>query len=88
GSAFMAGFNQLYYSFSPSIADFERENAVFRETVKLAITPLLMSLSILNYFDVDSESEVIGYGIGVILLNIGIYFVVPAVVIQKLRKKI
>ena len=88
GSAFMTGFNQLYYSFSPSIADFERENAVFRETVKLAITPLLMSLSILNHLDVDSESEVLGYGIGVILLNIGIYFVVPVVVIQKLRKKI
>ena len=88
GSAFMTGFNQLYYSFSPSIADFERENAVFRETVKLAITPLLMSLSILNHLDVDSESEVLGFGIGVILLNIGMYFVGPAILIQKLRKKI
>ena len=87
GSAFMTGFNQLYYSFSPSIADFERENAVFRETVKLAITPLLMSLSILDHLDVDSESEVLGFGIGVILLNIGMYFVGPAILIQKLRKK-
>jgi hypothetical protein len=87
GSAFMIGFNQLYYSFSPSIADFERENFVFRETVKLAITPLLMSLSILNHLDVDSEEKVLGYGIGVILLNIGMYFVGPAILIQKLRKK-
>ena len=87
GSAFMTGFNQLYYSFSPSIADFERENFVFRETVKLAITPLLMSLSILNHLDVDSEEKVLGYGIGVILLNIGMYFVGPAILIQKLRKK-
>ncbi len=87
GSAFMIGFNQLYYSFSPSIADFERENSVFRETVKLAITPLLMSLSILNTLDVDSEEKVLGYGIGVILLNIGMYFVGPAILIQKLRKK-
>jgi len=87
GSAFMIGFNQLYYSFSPSIADFERENSVFRETVKLAITPLLMSLSILNYLDVDSEVKVLGFGIGVILLNIGMYFVGPAILIQKLRKK-
>ena len=87
GSAFMTGFNQLYYSFSPSIADFERENFVFRETVKLAITPLLMSLSILNHLDVDSEEKVLGYGIGVILLNIGTYFVGPAILIQKLRKK-
>jgi len=87
GSTFMIGFNQLYYSFSPSIADFERENPVFREAVKLAITPLLTSLSILNHLDVDSESEVLGYGVGVILLNIGMYFVGPAVLIQKLRKK-
>ena len=87
GSAFMTGFNQLYYSFSPSIADFERENFVFRETVKLAITPLLMSLSILNHLDVDSEEKVLGYGIGIILLNIGMYFVGPAILIQKLRKK-
>ncbi len=87
GSAFMIGFNQLYYSFSPSIADFERENALFKETVKLAITPLLTSLSILNYVDMDSEEKVLGYGIGIILLNIGMYFVGPAILIQKLRKK-
>jgi len=87
GSAFMTGFNQIYYSFSPVIADFERENAFFKETVKLAITPLLTSLSILNYVDMDSEESVLGYGIGIILLNIGMYFVVPALLIQRLRKK-
>jgi len=86
GTAFMIGFNQLYYSFSPGIADLERENVVFKEAVKLAITPLL-TLSILNYVDVDSEEKVLGYGIGVILLNIGMYFVAPALVIQKLRRK-
>jgi len=83
----MLGFNQIYYSFSPVIADFERENAFFKETVKLAITPLLTSLSILNYVDMDSEESVLGYGIGIILLNIGMYFVGPAILIQKLRKK-
>ena len=31
--------------------------------------------------DIDSESEMLGYGIGVILLNIGMYFVAPAVLI-------
>ncbi|MEK0344098.1 MAG: CFI-box-CTERM domain-containing protein, partial [Nitrosopumilus sp.] len=39
GTAFMAGFNQLYYSFSPTIADLEREYPVFKEVVKLSITP-------------------------------------------------
>ena len=85
GSAFMAGFNQFYYSFSPMIADYERENPAFRETVKLTLTPLLTSLTLLQYVDIDSESEMLGYGISVILLNIGIYFVAPAVLITKIR---
>ena len=85
GSAFMAGFNQFYYSFSPIIADYERENPAFKEVVKLTITPLLASLTLLQYADINSESEMFGYGIGVILLNIGMYFVAPAVLIMKIR---
>ena len=83
----MTGFNQFYYSFSPAIADYERENIVFKEAVKIAITPMLTSLAILNYVDIDSEEEMLGYGIGVILLNIGMYFVAPAVVIFKIRNR-
>jgi len=86
GTSFMAGFNQFYYSFSPTIADYERENPVFKEAVKLTITPLLTSLTLLQYADIDSESEMLGYGIGIILLNIGMYFVAPAVLIMKVRK--
>ena len=87
GSVFMTGFNQFYYSFSPAIADYERENIVFKEAVKIVITPMLTSLAILNYVDIDSEEEMLGYGIGVILLNIGMYFVAPAVVIFKIRNR-
>jgi len=87
GSAFMTEFNQFYYSFSPVIADYERENVAFKETVKIAITPMLTSLAILNYVDIDSEEEMLGYGIGIILLNIGMYFVAPAVVIFKIRNR-
>ena len=86
GTSFMIGFNQFYYSFSPAIADLERENKIFKETVKLAITPLLTSLSILNYVDIDSEEEMLGYGIGIILLNLGMYFVAPAIIIHGIRK--
>jgi hypothetical protein len=82
----MSGFNQLYYSFSPTIADWERENPAFKETVKLAITPLLTSLSLLNHVNMDSEAEVLGYGIGIILMNIGMYFVIPAMIVYRLRK--
>jgi len=84
GVSFMTGFNQLYYSFSPTIADMQRENPVFREAVKLGITPLLSSLSIMSH--AESESQVLGYGIGVILLNIGMYFVAPAMLFYGIRK--
>ncbi len=86
GTAFMAGFNEFYYTFSPAVADFERENAVFRELVRGVITPMLSTLSILNYVDINSESEMLGYGIGIILLNVGMYFVAPAIVIIQVRK--
>ena len=88
GTSFMAGFNQFYYSFSPAIADYERENPTFKEAVKLTLTPLLTSLTLLHYADIDSESEMLGYGIGVILLNIGMYFVAPAVLIMTIKKRI
>jgi hypothetical protein len=88
GSIFMTGFNQFYYSFSPAVADYERDNTTFKEAVKLILTPLLTSLTLLQYADIDSESEMLGYGIGIILLNIGMYFVAPAVLITKIRKRV
>ena len=87
GTSFMNTFNDFYYSFSPTIADYERENPYFKETVKIVITPMISSLSILNYVDIDSEVSVLGYGISLILLNVGMYFVAPVVVIHTIRKK-
>ncbi len=55
GTAFVKSFNQFYYSFSPFIADYERENVLFKEAIKITITPMLLSLSVLNYVDIDSE---------------------------------
>ena len=86
GASFMSGFNQIYYTFSPTVADFERESPVFKEIVKLTITPMITSFSILNYIDIDSEQEMLGYGISLIILNIGMYFVAPAMLINKFRK--
>ena len=88
GSAFMESFNDFYYSSSPTIADYERENPVFREAVKLAITPMISSLSILNYVDMETETEVLGYGISLILLNVGMYVGVPAIVVIGIKKQI
>ena len=88
GTVFMTGFNQFYYSFSPYVADYERENPVFKEAVKVTLTPLLTSLTLLNYVEVDTEEEMLGYGIGIILLNIGMYFVAPATVIIAIKNRI
>jgi hypothetical protein len=55
--------------------------------VKVTITPLLSSLSLLQYVEIDSEAEMLGYGISIILLNIGMYFVAPALIILKLKNK-
>ena len=85
GSAFMSTFNNVYYSFSPAIADMERENPMFKEVVKLAITPMISSLAIME--NADSESEVLGLGLSVIALNLGMYLGVPAIVVVGIRKK-
>jgi len=86
GSAFMGTFNDIYYSFSPIIADYERENPLFKEAVKIAITPMISSLSLME--NANSESEVLGIGISVITLNLGMYLGVPAIIVVGIRKRI
>jgi len=86
GNAFMGTFNSIYYSFSPTIADWERQSPVFKNIVQTTITPLLTTLSLLSAVDIDSEEEMLGYGIGIILLNLGIYFAAPAIVVITVRK--
>ena len=88
GTAFMTGFNQFYYSFSPAVADYERENPVFKDADKVTLTPMLTSLTLLNYVQVDTEEEMLGYGIGIILLNIGMYFVAPAAAIIAIKNRL
>jgi len=85
GSAFMSGFNELYYSFSPIIADYERENPLFKETVKLGLTPMLSTLTIME--NAESESEVLGLGLSVITLNLGMYLGIPAIIVIGIKRK-
>ena len=84
GTQFMKHFNGFYYSFSPTIADYERENPVFREMVKVAITPMVTSLSLMEY--ADSESSILGIGISLIMLNLGMYVGIPVIAIIRIRK--
>jgi peptidyl-prolyl cis-trans isomerase B (cyclophilin B) len=85
GTQFMTMFNDVYYSFSPVIADYERENPLFKEVVKITITPMLSTLSLME--NAESESEVLGIGLSVIMLNLGMYIGVPTVVIIGIKKK-
>ena len=80
----MNSFNDFYYSFSPYIADYERENPIFKEIIKLGITPMISTLSLMNL--ADSESEVLGIGITVLILNGLIYFGTPIGAIFVIRK--
>jgi len=73
----MGEFNQIYYLFSPTIADWERQNPAFK-AVKLLITPMISSLSIMTLADSGSEFELLVFGVSVIALNIGLYIVAPA----------
>ena len=84
GIAFMGMFNDIYYSFSPIVADYERENPLFKEVVKVAITPMISSLSLME--NANSESEVLGLGLSVIALNLGMYLGVPAVMIVGIKR--
>jgi len=85
GTAFMSTFNDAYYSFSPYIADMERENPVFKEIVKAGLTPMLSTLAIME--NAESESEVLSIGISIIMLNLGMYLGIPAIVVVGIRKR-
>ena len=80
GAAFMTGFNQFYYSFSPSIADMERENPMFQDTVRAFITPMISTLSIMTLAENGNDAQVLGLGLSVIALNLGMYIAAPTAV--------
>ena len=86
GSSFMTSFNQLYYLFSPTVADWERQNPVFQEAVRIFITPMLSTLSLMTLAEDGNDIQVLGLGISVITLNIGIYIAVPAIAGFKIHR--
>ena len=86
GTSFMTFFNTFYYSFSPQISDYQRENPIFKEIVRITITPLISSLMLLDHVDINSESEILTYGTSIILVNLMMYFVAPILSIRQLCK--
>ncbi len=81
GRAFMGAFNSAYYSFSPHVADYMRENPSFADAARVLLTPMLLSLEIMNHAEAGSEVQVLAYGSLLILLNVGVYAAVPAAVL-------
>ena len=87
GASFMSGFNEIYYAFSPAVADLEREHPLFKEAVRLALSPMLASLGIMSLAEPGSEQQVLGYGLAVIALNLGMYVGVPAGAVAAARRR-
>lgn len=83
GNVFLQQFNQIYYTFSPTISDMERGNDTFQNLVRLIITPLISSILLLDYIDPNSEGQVLGVGIGIIILNLGMYVILPSLIIRQ-----
>ena len=88
GTSFMTGFNQFYYSFSPAVADLERENAAFRDAVRTAISPGIYALNIMTLADPGSEFSVVAFGLLSIAAVAGIYVVAPSLAVHAVARRI
>lgn len=87
GSSFMNVFNSWYYSFSPSVADYEREQPWLQATVKTAIYPLIGILNVAEkgYSIKDGEGGSLVAGFAASSL-IGMVYLFPAAI--AIRKKV
>ena len=88
GASFMTGFNQAYYSFSPAIADLERENPAFRDMVRAAITPAMYTMNIMTLADPGSEVSALVFGMLSIGAIAGIYVAGPYLTVRTVSRKV
>ena len=86
GRALLDSFHSFYYSFSPHVADMQRQSPFFGELVRIGITPMISSLSLLSHATLDSDGEVLGYGAALLLLNAAAYLGAPAVALLGARR--
>ena len=73
GTAFMDAFSKIYYSFSPAVADAERQNPALRHAAAAALAPMLATLHVMDFAKEGSEAHVAGLGALVIALNAAVY---------------
>lgn len=88
GASFMGVFNAWYYSFSPYVAEYERQQPWLQQAVRVAIYPLLGILSVSEkaYSVMPSETGSVAAGLVASSL-LGIVYASPiALSIKRLRK--
>ena len=85
GAEFLGAFNLIYYSFSPAVADMERQNPALREAVRIALAPMLATLQIMEF--ADTEARATALGILAISLNVAMYGSPAALVVLALRRR-
>ncbi|MGH9923279.1 MAG: CFI-box-CTERM domain-containing protein, partial [Nitrososphaerales archaeon] len=87
GSSFMNVFNAWYYSFSPYVADYERNNPWLQQIVKAAIYPLIgiLLLSETSYASFSGEYGAVIAGLTASSLIGAVYFTPLALLIRKAR---
>lgn len=80
GSSFMAVFNGWYYSFSPQVADFERDQPWLKEAVRVSVYPLLgildLSTRVHDALAFNGEAAIVGAGLTASTL-IGLLYFAP-----------
>jgi peptide/nickel transport system substrate-binding protein len=81
GSSFMDVFNNWYYSFSPTVADYERNQPWLQNAVRVLIYPLLgilaVSSSVHDSLAFNSELGIVAAGITASFL-LGVVYLAPA----------
>ena len=86
GRVFINTFNSIYYLFSPAVSDYERQNPIFKDIVKVLITPTIYTLSFLNHVEMDSEGQVLMYGLSALAIVIGLHLAPIITVVVYLQK--
>ena len=79
----MTSFNHVYYAFSPAMADLERKDPMVRDTVRAVITPMIASLTIFENIEINSEVDVITYGVLVIWLTSSCMWELPLYILKQ-----
>jgi len=89
GSAFMQTFNSIYYSFSPQVADYEREQPWLQQSVKLSLYPLfgilILSENVHNFAHAGETGAILA-GLTASALIGAVYLAPPLAIYGVIRK--